>query len=82
MAGGTNNIKRPGYPDAAQPGGKNGGEWMPPQMITGGPYGPGPGGVPPQWTQPGQPQWGQPGQQQPTPDQMEEWKACLRGCQK
>ena len=87
MGAGTSNVKKPrhgpeggvyegaqpegqygGPYEGAQPGGQNGGQYpiTPPQMVTGGPYGPGPGGVPNPW--------GQPGQQQPTPDQMEEWK--------
>ena len=56
MSGGTNNIKKPSHGPEGGPG--IGGQYpmTPPQMVTGGPYGPGPGGVPPQWGQGGQPQ--------------------------
>ena len=56
MSGGTNNIKKPSHGPEGGPG--IGGQYpmTPPQMVTGGPYGPGPGGVPPQWGQVGQPQ--------------------------
>ena len=77
MAGGTNNIKRPGY----TPGGQNAGGWDA-QRAIGMPSGPpsqdysnmvggGPGGVPPQFGQGGYPQ--------PNPAQMEEWKKQFGG---
>jgi len=68
MAGGTNNIKRPGYtpggPGSDKPGGQNAGGWIPPQMVTGGPYGPGAD----------KPGWGAGGPPPPNPAQMEAWK--------
>ena len=79
MGAGSSNVKKPGYGpeggvyEGAQPGGQNGGQYpmTPPQMVTGGPYGPGPGGVPPQWGQGGYPQ--------PNPAQMEAWKKQFGG---
>ena len=54
MSGGANG-KKPNYGPEGGPG--IGGQYpmTPPQMVTGGPYGPGPSGVPPQLGQVGNP---------------------------
>ena len=73
MAGGTNNVKRPGYATGG-PGG-----FRQPGFESGGPNDPATGGSGYWGDGRGRPQWGQPGQPQPNPAQMEAWKKQFGG---